>query len=115
MKTLAKITFALFLMAGLQSVTSDAEAAHRGGGVANGFGFGINGGGNNGNGNGGGNNGNGGGNGGGGGGGGGAAASGGAQGAPAPLLAVSIFGQTVLIGGGFLAWRRRRIRQSAPA
>ena len=92
-------------------MASDAEAAHQGGGVANGFGFGINGGGNNGNGNGGGNNGNGGGN----GGGGSSTASGGAQGAPAPLLAVSIFGQTVLIGSGFMAWRRRRNRQSVSA
>ena len=107
MKTLAKITFALFVLAGVQSLTSETKAAHNGGGVANAFGPGSNNAGGNGNGN----NGNGGGN----GGNAGAATSGGAQGAPAPLLAASIFGQAIAFGGCAMAWRRRRTRKDLGA
>lgn len=33
---------------------------------------------------------------------------GGAQGAPLPLLGGTLLGQGVVIGGGYLLWRRRR-------
>ena len=102
MKKLPKILLTCLILFGLQFVPTETEAAHRGGGVDNGFGPGINNGGGNGN------NGNGGGN--GGNGGGGTAATGGAQGAPAPLLAASIFGQGIAFGGCVLAWRRRKLR-----
>jgi len=104
MKSLAKIIFTVAILMGSQALVTSADAAHRGGGVDNGFGPGQNSGGGNGNGN------NGNGNGGSGGGAtsGGAASSGGAQGAPAPILAASILGQAIAFGGGFLAWRRRK-------
>ena len=103
MKTFVKFIFIIFVLTGSQFLTSETEAAHNGGGVDNGFGPGINNAGGNGNGN----NGNGGGN----GGNAGAATGGSAQGAPAPLLAASIFGQAIAIGGCVLAWRRRRSRK----
>ena len=121
---LTSIFSVLLLFAALQFAATESQSAHRGNGFGfgngNGFGFG------NGNGFGFGNGrgfgrgfgrgngrdfgrgfgrGRGGGRGNGGGGG------GGAQGAPAPLLATTLFGQAIAIGGGFIAWRRRKIRK----
>jgi len=115
MNNITKLISTALILIAFQAVPTTSEAAHRGNLVDNGFGPGIN----NGNQSGGGNSGNGGGNGGNTtdsgtttGSTGSTTGGGGAQGAPAPLLAASLFGQAIAVGGSVVAWRRRKRKTS---